>query len=280
MSFLLDPPALFILGIVVGKIYYLMIVFGNRIFTRGASKKALFIIGAIIIIIFWAYSSMLYVDIIYFPWPFARWYGGSDWMMNSGLSLGLERTPGFDPVAIIIFASYPLWFYVGTELSLAGLKFGEARRMRERDRIVMELAKAAFPSGGAIPPGAADVKAAASVESFLLKIPAPFSDAMTLLLFVFDSRFLVFMFTGKWKRFVDLDARKDSTQEKRKYLELWGAIPFLTSTAQVLRITISYGYYTKAAVYKKIDYSGPLIPNLPPWYNPGPSKPEAARVDA
>jgi hypothetical protein len=104
-----------------------------------------------------------------------------------------------------------------------------------------------------------------------------FSDALTLLLFVFDSRFLVFMFTGKWRRFVDLDAHKDSTRMKRRYLEVWETIPFLVGTAQILRITISYGYYTKPRVYERLNYNGPMTPALPPWYNPRPKAKRGVR---
>jgi hypothetical protein len=86
---------------------------------------------------------------------------------------------------------------------------------------------------------------------------------------VFDSRFLVLAFAGRWKRFVDLD-KDGSTTEKRKYVQTWEANPFLAGVTQSLRITGSYGYYTRPQVYKLLDYSGPLIPNLPPWYNPGP----------
>jgi hypothetical protein len=128
-----------------------------------------------------------------------------------------------------------------------------------------------FPKGGAIPPGASEVDSAASVESLLNKIPPLFDDALTILLFVFDSRFLVFAFTGRFKRFVDLDGEEGATLEKGKYLEAWNSNAYLVSVAQILRITASYGYYTKPQVYKLLDYIGPMTPNLPPWFNPGPT---------
>ena len=121
LSFLLDPPALLILGLIAGKIYYLTTAFGSRILSRGASKRILFLVGAVITLLFWAYSSMLYLNVIYFPWPFGKWFGGTDWMLNSGLPLGLSRTPSTDLAAVVIFATYPFWFYLGTELSYAGL---------------------------------------------------------------------------------------------------------------------------------------------------------------
>ncbi len=65
------------------------------------------------------------------------------------------------------------------------------------------------------PKGATDVGTAASVESLLGTIPPLFDDALTLLLFAFDSRFFVLAFTGKWKRSVDLDPK-----EKTRYMDI------------------------------------------------------------
>ncbi|MGI0092107.1 MAG: hypothetical protein ACREBS_10390 [Nitrososphaerales archaeon] len=269
MSFILDPPALLLFGFLSGKAYYLLTIFGNRLFKRGALRKNLWIVGAIMVFIFWLYSSLLYLNIIYFPWPFAPWYGGTEWMLNSGLPLGLSRSHDTDLIAFVIFATYPLWFYFGTELGLAGHRVLRRQRLKERSRIIRELVAALFPEGGAIPPSAEDVDTSAQVDSLLKKIPPVYSDALTFLLFVFDSRFLVLAFAGRWKRFVDLD-KDGSTAEKRKYFQTWESNPFLVGVTQSLRIAGSYGYYTRPEVYKLLDYSGPLIPDLPPWYNPGP----------
>lgn len=268
LSFLLDPPALLAIGFVIGKAYYLMTVFGDRILSRGASKRALMGIGAAVVGVFWAYSALLYLNVLYFPWPLPHWYGGTSWMLNSGLPLGLRRSPTSDVVAVVVFATYPAWFYLGTELAKAGHRLTRSQRESERNRIIGELAGAEFPRGGAIPPGAGDVGTAASVESLLGVIPPLFDDAITLLLFVFDSRFFVLAFTGKWKRFVDLD----SPEEKNRYMDVWESNAFLVSIAQVLRIAVSYGYYTKQQVYSVFDYNGPMVPNAPPWYDPGPSQ--------
>jgi hypothetical protein len=271
VSFLLDPPALLIIGFIAGKAYYLMMAFGDRIFTRGSSKRNLLIFGVVVVLVFWAYSSLLYLDVIYFPWPFPRWYGGIDWMLNSGLPLGLTRTSSLDVVGAVIFATYPIWFYIGTELALAGRSLTRARRQERRNQIIEALAQTAFPKGGAIPPGAADVGTAAVVESLFTKIPGLYEDALTLILFVFDSRLFVLAFTGKLKRFTQLDSDKTSTFGRRGYMQVWESNPFLLSITQVLRILVSYGYYTRPAVYTSIGFNGPLEPNLPPWYNPGPS---------
>ncbi len=256
------------IGFVAGKLYYLMTVFGDRVFSRGASKKYLMVFGAGVVGVFWSYSVLLYLNVLYFPWPLPHWYGGTNWMLNSGLPLGLTRTPTSDVLAVVVFATYPAWFYLGTELAKAGHRLTGAQRESERDRIIGEIADVEFPRGGSIPPGAEDVGAAASVESLLGLIPPLFDDAITLLLFVFDSRFFVLAFTGKWKRFVDLG----SPEEKDRYMSVWESNSFLVSIAQVLRITMSYGYYTKPQVYSVFDYNGPMVPNVPPWYVAGPSQ--------
>jgi hypothetical protein len=265
LSFLLDPPALVAVGFLVGEVFYLSVAFGDRIFSRGAARRGLLGAGAATVSVFWAYSAALYLNVIYFPWPLHRWYGGTSWMLNSGLPLGISRSVTTDIGAVVLFATYPLWFYLGTELAKAGPRFTRAQKLKERARILSELAEAEFPRGGAIPPSASDVNTAGSVEGLLQRIPPLFDDSITLLLFVFDSRFFVLAFTGRWKRFVDLDP-----EEKGRYMEVWEANPFLVSVAQILRITCSYGYYTKPQIYGDFDYHGPMVPNEPPWYKPGP----------
>ena len=220
--------------------------------------------------IFWAYSAALYLNLIFFPWPLPRWYGGTNWMLNSGLPLGLTRSSASDIAALVIFASYPVWFYIGTELGLGGHRLTGAQRVKERDRIIRDLAATMFPRGGAIPPGAGDVDSAASVESFIAVIPSLFDDALTVLLFAFDSRFFVLIFTGKWKRFVALDADESSVWEKGRYLDAWESNSYLLAVAQVLKIAVSFAYYTKAPVYDVVGYNGPMIPNVPSWYTTGP----------
>lgn len=224
--------------------------------------------GALVVALFWGYSALLYLNAIYFPWPLPRWYGGNDWMLNSGLPFGLSRSATTDVSAVAVFATYPVWFYLGTELGLAGHRLATAQRLKERERIIKELVSTTFPEGGAIPPGAGQVGTAAVVGSLLTKIPSVYGDALTLLLFVFDSRFFVLAFAGKWKRFVDLEGGTSLGSEKQKYMEAWQSNPYLSGVAEVLRIAVSYGYYTRPQVYKLIDYNGPLVPKDPPWYAP------------
>jgi hypothetical protein len=261
------------IGFVAGKIYYLALAFGDRVFSRGGARDGLVAAGVATVSVFWAYSALLYLDVIYFPWPLPKWYGGADWMLNSGLPLGLSRNGTTDVAAVVIFATYPFWFFLGTELGKAGHRLAQSQRTKERKRIVKELAEAEFPKGGVIPPSSDDVDTAGTVETLLEKIPALFDDAITTLLFVFDSRFFVLAFTGHWKRFVDLDE-----EQKWRYMEVWEANSYLVSIAQILRMIFSYGYYTKAPVYGFFDYRGPMVPNLPPGYTPGPNPTGGANV--
>ena len=269
MSFLLDPPALLLIGFIAGKVYYLASAFGGRVLSRGSLRRELVLAGTAVVALFWAYSASLYLNLTYFPWPLPRWYGGTDWMLNSGLPLGLSRTAETDLVALLIFATYPLWFYLGSELGRAGHRLTQAQRKRERSRILKELSEAEFPRGGAIPASADDVGASGAVETLLQQVPPLFDDAITTLLFAFDSRFLVLAFAGRWKRFVDLGA-----DEKERYLEAWSSNSLVLSVALVLRMTCSFGYYTKAPVYSSFGYNGPMVPGLPPWFRGAPEGPE------
>lgn len=271
MSFLLDPLALLVIGILAGKVYSLTVAFGDNFFRRGMVKRALIVVGILATLVFWIYSSLLYVDAIYFPWPLSRLVGGNDWMLNSGLSLGLTRTTASDFVGGLLFATYPFWFYLGTQLGIVGINLRKERRLKERDRIVTEVVNASFPKGGAIPPSAMEVNAAQTVIELFGKIPALFRNGLTLLLFAFDSRLLVFSLVRKWSRFIELDSDRTSTREKRKYMEVWESTPFLFNAIQILKLLSSFGYYTKAPVWKTFDYQGPLRPKDPPWYNAGPS---------
>jgi hypothetical protein len=272
LSFLLDPVALLILGFVASKSYSLLGVFGARVLRRGELKTGLIAAGAAVVGLFWCYSALLYVNSIRFPWPLASWYGGTDWMLNSGLPLGLTRSPGTDALAVVSFAIYPLWFYAGARLGRSGHRQTVEQVMRERGRIVQCLADSVFPAGGAIPPGASQVDSAALVDSLFQRIPPLYEDALTMLLFALDSRFLVLALTGKFTRFVDLGGEGPSTPEKQKYLEKWSSDPRLASVGQILRITASYGYYTRPQVYGLLGYIGPMTPNLPPWFVPTPAE--------
>src|SRR5271163_4686522 len=140
MSFLLDPVALLVIGYLAAKINYLALIFDQHIHTRGNRRRNLLIVGATVVPIFWIYSSLLYVDAIPFPWPLAKYFDGTAWMLNSGLPLGLTRSSLTDAAAVLLFAFYPLWFYLGTRFGLTS-KLQRKRELRERNRILTELVR-------------------------------------------------------------------------------------------------------------------------------------------
>ncbi len=121
MSFLLDPPALLVIGLLGGVLYRLTRVFLDRVFGRNSTLKALRTFEAIVTLAFWVYSALLYLGVIYFPWPFPRLYDGIDWMLNSGLPLQLSRSRTTDVIGLAIFAIYPFWIWLGRRLALTGL---------------------------------------------------------------------------------------------------------------------------------------------------------------
>jgi hypothetical protein len=100
MSFLLDPPALVVLGVLIG-----------RYVDSEPHRRRL---AAGVVAVFVVVSSLLYLDLL--PWWLGEWMRGSDWMLNSGLGTELTRQPGTDVLAIVLFAAYPLWMKLGLEI--------------------------------------------------------------------------------------------------------------------------------------------------------------------
>jgi hypothetical protein len=98
MSFLLDPPLLFASGAVVGR----FVPTGSR-----RRRIALAVLG-----LFYAVSGLLYLDVLPW-WDGRRWTRGSTFMLNSGLNTRLKRTAGVDVLAVVLFAAYPLWVWLG-----------------------------------------------------------------------------------------------------------------------------------------------------------------------
>ncbi len=113
MSFLLDPFLLLGLGVITVWLY-------NRKLAK-RNKDWLQFLGALWIILFYAISVPLYLNLV--PNFFAPAMeallgpgacGDSNYFMwNSCLPLGLKPSPAAWPLAFVIFLSYPLWLYVG-----------------------------------------------------------------------------------------------------------------------------------------------------------------------
>jgi hypothetical protein len=103
MSFLLDLPALFIMGFAL---YYL----GNRC---ELTKLAKVIVGLFIVLPFVFVSLLLYLDVLpcFFPW-ICNNLTGSEFMFNSNYT-GIYKKDVPLIVVILLFALYPPWYYLG-----------------------------------------------------------------------------------------------------------------------------------------------------------------------
>ena len=107
MSFLIDPPLLYS---------------GGRTYARltrdaPASARRDAAVGAAYMAVFWGISVGLYLDQGWTRpvWKLCRAASGRDWMLNSGVfrfdwRRAGPRTPR---VAAAIFATYPLWLWLG-----------------------------------------------------------------------------------------------------------------------------------------------------------------------
>lgn len=100
MSFLLDPPALVLIGVVISR------------YVDTCSRRNQLAAG--VVAVFVGVSTLLYLNVL--PWWLGEWMSGSDWMLNSGLDTELARQPGIDILAVVLFAAYPLWMRLGLDV--------------------------------------------------------------------------------------------------------------------------------------------------------------------
>lgn len=102
LSFLLDPPALVLLGAVV---YH---------FSRWIHLRRLYAIiaGIVIITVFIVVSGLLYLDVIRWWIPFVMNMKGSEWMFHSNIT-GIYKDEVHVGIVIFMFCLYPLWYYAG-----------------------------------------------------------------------------------------------------------------------------------------------------------------------
>jgi hypothetical protein len=107
MSFLIDPPLLYS----GGRTYALA--------TRRleVSRKRDLAVGATYMAVFWGISVGLYLDQGWTKpvWKMCRAASGRDWMLNSGVFKFDFRSasPRTHKLSAAIFATYPLWLYLG-----------------------------------------------------------------------------------------------------------------------------------------------------------------------
>ncbi len=107
MSFLIDPPLLYT---------------GGRAYARATHQSPPSAVrdaavGAAFMVVFWGVSVGLYLDQGWTKpvWKMCRAASGRDWMLNSGVLHIDWRSAGprTHRIAALIFATYPLWLWLG-----------------------------------------------------------------------------------------------------------------------------------------------------------------------
>jgi hypothetical protein len=102
MSFLIDPAWLYANGRAIAAV------------SEGEQAAAL---GAATMAVFWGVSVPLYLDHAWTRpiWRACRAASGRDWMLNSGVLRFDHERPSktTHAVAAAIFATYPVWLYLG-----------------------------------------------------------------------------------------------------------------------------------------------------------------------
>jgi len=100
MSYFIDPPALFLVGIVLLFIQKYLNV----------KHQTVAIIGMFTaFVIFMGGGTLLYLDVIRWPIPDTQ---GSDWMFHTDYT-GIRKEDVPVPLAAAMLLIYPLWLYLG-----------------------------------------------------------------------------------------------------------------------------------------------------------------------
>ncbi|MFQ6136182.1 MAG: hypothetical protein ACE5PM_03275 [Candidatus Hydrothermarchaeales archaeon] len=102
MSFLLDPPSLVLIGIILWLV-------GKR-FELGKSR--LIVIGGLVVAIFIGISTALYLDLMRWRIPGLWDMEGSVWMFHSNIT-GISKADVPLVAVVVVFLLYPLWLYLG-----------------------------------------------------------------------------------------------------------------------------------------------------------------------
>ena len=103
MSFLLDPPLLFIIGAIL---YFL----GNRL---GLERLAKITIGNLVVSIFILFSILLYLDIFRCVFPLiCSNASGSEFMFHSDIT-GIYKPEVSVLLVVFMFALYPFYIFFG-----------------------------------------------------------------------------------------------------------------------------------------------------------------------
>ncbi len=111
MSFLIDPPLLFLSG--------LFIYFGGRRLSWGRHAKI--VVGLGIALVFIIFSSLLYADMIRCVFPFFSGMKGSEFMLHTNLT-GITKADVPLEAVVVLFLLYPLWIFAGYAFTLTASK--------------------------------------------------------------------------------------------------------------------------------------------------------------
>ena len=102
MSFIIDPPLLFLSGI-------LIFFAGKRL---EWDRHAKIVVGIAIALIFILFSSLLYADILRSVFPFFTGMKGSEFMFHTNLT-GISKAEVPVIVVVVLFLLYPFWIFFG-----------------------------------------------------------------------------------------------------------------------------------------------------------------------
>jgi uncharacterized protein (DUF362 family) len=102
MSFIIDPPLLFLSGI-------LIFFAGKRL---EWDRHAKIVVGIAIALIFILFSSLLYADILRCVFPFFTGMKGSEFMFHTNLT-GISKAEVPVIVVVVLFLLYPFWIFFG-----------------------------------------------------------------------------------------------------------------------------------------------------------------------
>jgi hypothetical protein len=102
MSFLIDPPLLLLSGL-------LIFFAGKRL---EWNRHAKIVVGIIIVFIFIVYSSLLYVDVFRFVFPFLGGMKSSEFMFHTSYT-GISKSDVPLMLVIFLFLLYPFWIFAG-----------------------------------------------------------------------------------------------------------------------------------------------------------------------
>ncbi len=149
MSFFIDPPALFILGMFL---YHV-----SRRYRW--SLRYTVTVGAAVSTLFVGVSSLLYMDVIHWPLPYSE---GSVWMFHSNIT-GIDKADVPLLLVVTMFLLYPLWQCLGYFIALRQdvgafilktISYEEVKSRRERP--VTEVAVRRGPASSQITREAVD----------------------------------------------------------------------------------------------------------------------------